>query len=744
MGTLGSLVVLWPHSYTPRVPDPNRRLPALDRPILLYLGLVCVAIAFGLPLCRRAIILSDEGYILQQALDLLDGRVLYRDMDAFITPGMWFAIAGAFAIAGPSVLVSRVLILAFYVALMVVGYRIVLDLTDRRYALCAVAGLLLFSVWAFPAWTFAFYSPAAVFFALFGLERLLAWSRSAAQRDLFFAGFLFGLSICFKQNYGAFALVGASVGWIAIRVEQGAQANAAPGRSLREIGVTAAGAFLAGLPFLVYLLANDAMPDAWQSLVVHPFEFGGKHDIPFAPLAELIRPDVYTDGVEKLTYLSFAMLHAPPIGFLHPLRIVHRMHALAYWIAPVVLLLGALAAVRMRGAWRLDGRLVAVLATCGMLFLGVFPRADFNHLVNVYQPILVALPIVLFAARRRLLADAPRARLALTSAVVLLSVLYGGVALYWYSALIRQQSTPLTMPRGGVLVGEMEARNIEDQIRTIVMKTDPGDALLTLPDLTMLNFLSERDVPSAYYNLYEHHITHDDGAAVVAGSEERGVTLAMTRYDNFFSDRVGLLDYAPVLSDYLVTHFERSFVGGNEDYIVYERRAAPLAVQPFTSALADCTLREDGVDDLRHHLLFSTLYHRARPNEPIPEEGVETVCRIDVPESGGVLSLEVGYRKPRLVKAGTTLSSTLSLRNAGERTELFQRNFRVVRRQGNVRQSPYARVEVDLTPWSGQRVDLIFETALNGVVMAHPLDFKGFAMVYRDPRIQTEPGGAHP
>jgi len=32
--------------------------------------------AFAVPLCRRSIVLADEGYILLQSLDLLSGKVL--------------------------------------------------------------------------------------------------------------------------------------------------------------------------------------------------------------------------------------------------------------------------------------------------------------------------------------------------------------------------------------------------------------------------------------------------------------------------------------------------------------------------------------------------------------------------------------------------------------------------------------------------------------------------------------------
>ncbi len=61
-----------------------------------------VVVAFAYSLCRRAINLTDEGYLLSQVVDMLGGKVLYRDMDAFVTPGIWFALAGLFKLVDPS------------------------------------------------------------------------------------------------------------------------------------------------------------------------------------------------------------------------------------------------------------------------------------------------------------------------------------------------------------------------------------------------------------------------------------------------------------------------------------------------------------------------------------------------------------------------------------------------------------------------------------------------------------------
>lgn len=732
-------------SYHPRVLDRLRRILAFDRPIWLTALVVAVALAFGLPLVRRGIILSDEGYLLQQALDLLNGRVLYREMDAFITPGAWFLLAGTFAIFEPSVIASRIPMLVAYVALCWTGYRIVAPISGRGWGLGAVAGLLAFSVWAFPAWTFAFYSPLAVLFALLALERLLAWQRAPRLRDLGLVGVWLGLSICFKQNYGIFALVGAAIAFAVMKFDGSPGAPDALRTSAREAGTVAIGVIAAGLPFLLYLWSHDALPEAWYSLVVHPFEFGGKHDIPFAPLSELWRPDLYSDGTEKLTYLSYAHLRAGPIGLLQAVRGTHRLHVLAYWLAPAIFAAGGVAAVvtGRRSGRRIDAASFAVVCVGGFVFLGVLPRADFNHLVNVYQPVVIAGAVVLQRIHALVPRGARALRIGFAAAVALLALLYGGTASIWYTVLLRTHVLPVAGSRGGVLVDAPDAAQIDELVRTIEAEVGPGEPLLTIPDLTMLNFLTDHPVPSAYYNLYEHHIAGDRGAAVVEGAERSGVDVAITRYDNFFSDRVGLLDYAPVLAEYLVTHFERERIGPDQDYIVYRRRAEPLAITPYVDVLQDC-VAEESTNVVLRHLLFSTVYHRSSLLIPIPAEGLATRCRVRVPDEGGVLSLELGYLQPAAVLPGTQIVSEISVLHGDERRRIHFETFRVVPAHGVRRQQPFHRIDLGIDRFAGLEVEIEFRTRLLGSVAMHPLDLKGFAMTYRDVRLQAEGGGARP
>ncbi len=552
-------------SYTARVLPVARRLRFLLRPPGSLLVAGALLLAFGFTLARRGIVMSDEGYLLLQAVDMLDGKRLYRDMDSFVAPGVWLLLAGWFRLVEPSVIASRVLALGGFLATTGVVHRCTLRLAGRGAAAGAVLALAVFAVWAFPAWTFSFYSPYAVLFALLALERLLAWQLSRRRRDLVLCGAALGLALVFKQNYGVLACVAAGIGWLAIRCE--ARASAAPRTALGEGLALAAGAAAIGLPLLAWLVAVGAFGAAFESLVLQPFGgFLGRHDIAYLPLSELVHKSKMA-GAGRLTYGAWAFTHtALRFDWPRPLvRGIEWLHVILYWLPPGFLAGAAALAFAARDARRrFDAGLLAAVAVAGAVFLGVFPRADFNHLVNVLQPTIIVAAVVsaraLARARRR-----PRGVFAVATAAAAATLsVYAAVAGYWYVDLLRTLTAKISQPRGGVLVSEAEKGMLDFEITRIQAATQPGDAVLTIPAGAMLNFLAERPMPSRYYNLYAVHIAGDQGAGVVAGARASGVKLAVTDYDDFFSERSRLRDYAPLLVDFVRREFAIDFTLGSD------------------------------------------------------------------------------------------------------------------------------------------------------------------------------------
>jgi hypothetical protein len=724
----------------------TRPAGAPGRPQALDWLLGGAVLAVGFTLCRRSLVLSDEGYLLLQSLDLAHGKILYRDMDSFVAPGVWLLLAALFRVFEPSVLVSRLAALACFAASVFVAARCVERLSGRASARAAVAGFLVFSVWAFPAWTWSFYSPWSILFALAALERLLAWRERERARDLVWTGAWLGLSLLFKQNYGAQAALGAGLAAAAIRLEAGTPLRALPG-ALAAAGLrVAAGAALVVAPVAGWLAAAGALDDAFRALVLHPFGgFLGQHDIAYLPPSELFRRDLMA-GQGRLTYGAFALTNAA-LRFDWPfalVRGVEGLHVLLYWLPPLCFGAGAVLALRpQRPGARLDGGLAAALALTGMLFLGVFPRADFNHLMNVYQPVLVAAPVVaqrLLSRRGRLPAGPRRAALSLAA---LLACLYAGVAAYWYVDLLRSLDEPLPGPRSGVKLARESSQMLEFEVNAIRASTRPGEPVLTLPGLAMLNFLAERPMPGRYYNFYAVHIAHDAGAGVVEDMERAGVRLVVADYHDFFSERARLRQYAPLLTRHLRRHFAPAFSVALDEHLFLRRRPRPLPELEIQSALSDCDVGPPDwrARSVRDHLLFDTLYHPLQWGEEPPRREVSTLCRASLPE-GGRLALALGYRQPSVVEPGTLLRGEVWVfpaeAGAAAPELVLAEEIAPVAATGWASPPPVER-RVDLSRWGGRTVLLLFRSLYRGEARVQTLDFKGFAMAWQDVVIEAAP-----
>jgi enamine deaminase RidA (YjgF/YER057c/UK114 family) len=683
----------------------------VTRPWLLPIVTGAIACLLAYPLARRSIILSDEGVMLAQAIEIARGKVLYRDLDAFVAPGIWYLLAATFSVFPPSVLLGRVIMLLGFGLTTVLSVRIALRFAPPACALMTAVGLMVAYVWAFPSWTFAFYSPFAVLFAIAALDRFLAWRSGQHKRDLFLTGVLIGLSIGFKQNYGALTFLGVLVTLPVTHVGTLAELPQAMRRSARDAGWVILGVFLVVGSITAFFAGQGALRPLWKLTVLHLASFGARQDIPYLPLSALWQKLLLV-GADRLTYGAVPLYAVgKPADLLGPatssLGVTERLHVLLYWLAPATILTGlALAMKPLLRSKEPDGDLAAVAIVGGALFLGVFPRADFAHLMNVYQPVVLMVALLLYrtVAWARPSYGPPLVRgdqggmhptcgesfrfariLSLSSTVTLcrwLSVfvclalvgVYALVAMFWYNRIRVQYDHPLKSERAGILVHAMEGDSLDAQVaflRSVTMEDEP---VLTVPDMSMLNFLAARPAPGRYYNLYEHHIAEDEGAGVVDEAERSAVRWVVTRYDDFFSDRVPLRRYAPRLWRYLDTQFEIVEVEADNRALFLKRRTGAATKQTITPVLGACAPPQENPhsQSIRHHLLFDALdqcvplYSGAA--RPFPERR----CIVTIPE-GGELSLGVGYRRleTAAIEPGTELTAEVWLL---PRNQVVQKN----------------------------------------------------------------------
>jgi hypothetical protein len=215
------------------------------------------------------------------------------------------------------------------------------------------------------------------------------------------------------------------------------------------------------------------------------------------------------------------------------------------------------------------------------------------------------------------------------------------------------------------------------------------------------------------------------------------VRLAVADYHDFFSERTRLRDYAPVLTEYLRRTFAPAFSVAIDEHLFLRRRAAPLPEGPAQDALADCDAGPEAWSrrTLRHHLLFDVLYHFLYDRSAEAIQDVSTLCRVRVPE-GAELAFRVGYRQPTEVEPGSELTAEIWVHRDGRPDELvYRESLPLVPVRGWV-SPPAAERRVDLSRFAGEAPILILRTRFRGGVRMNPLDFKGFAMVWQDPRVE--------
>lgn len=708
--------------------------------------LVVASVVIGFTLCRRGIILSDEGYLLLQSLEVAHGKVLYRDLDAFVTPGVWFLLGALFKLVSPSVLASRLVVLVVYLATLAVAARIVFRLADRAHARAAVGLLLLLTVWAFPAWTWSFYSPYALFLSLLALDRVLVWRASQRPRDLVWLGLILGLCVIFKQNFGVLAIVGAGLGVLAAELERGTARTTLARKSLVHGLRMAAGIFAVGAPVVIYFVWNDAFGAAFQALVLHPFgSFLGQHDIAYLPISEFFGRELM-NGPGRLTYGTYAF-NASVFDAAWPrelLRSVEILHVLLYWIPVGVFAVAAFLLLRSwRGGAGLDAGLAAALLMAVFIFLGVFPRADLNHLLHVYQPVVVVGAVVAFRVGRKPLLAARAFTLATRAAAAVVLLGYGSVSAYWYYDLFTTLNETLEQPRGGVQIELASKQMIDFEVEAIQLGTRPAEPVLAIPGLAMLNFLAERPMPGRYANYYAVHIAHDQGAGVVEALRKERVQLVVADFNDFFSERLRLREYAPLLIDHLRRFYTPTFNVAQDEHIFLRHRIRPRPEATRQSPLVDCDAEGDDWHSRarRDHLLFETLYHpmdRGQPGLPLRRQA-STLCRVSVPNKAQ-LTFSLGYRQPLKVAPGTSLMAEIWARPWG-RPELplkriFHESIEPVPATSWVSPPPAER-SVDLGSVAGEDAMLLFRTLYEGDVTLNDLDFRGFPQFWQDPQIET-------
>jgi len=227
--------------------------------------------------------------------------------------------------------------------------------------------------------------------------------------------------------------------------------------------------------------------------------------------------------------------------------------------------------------------------------------------------------------------------------------------------------------------------------------------------------------------------------------EARRTRLVLADYDDFFSETVGLRQYAPRLVKYLRRFFTPLLSVGVDEHLFLWRRPRPLPDLATRSPLEECDVSEFDwrVRGIRDHLLFETLYHPVqyvREGEQVIRRQLSTRCRIRVPD-GAQLAFGVGYRQPTTVSEDALLTAEIWVRRLADPEQglqlIFREEMQPLPATGWASPPPLER-RLDLAPFAGEEILLMFRTLFRGEARMNILDFKGFAMAWQDPQIEYE------
>ncbi|MCS5637887.1 MAG: glycosyltransferase family 39 protein, partial [Myxococcota bacterium] len=162
---------------------------------------------FQLPFFDLWFSMMDEGHMLQFADLRLRGGEFYRDATFYPLPGAFHFLALVFQVFGASILISRWVVLLEFALFVALFFYLIRKITSTSWALVGVGCLWLYRVWCFPHWQIYSYSTTSLLVFLGSITALVLYLERRERRMLAFAGFLFGLGVLCKQDYGAAVMI---------------------------------------------------------------------------------------------------------------------------------------------------------------------------------------------------------------------------------------------------------------------------------------------------------------------------------------------------------------------------------------------------------------------------------------------------------------------------------------------------------------------------------------------------------
>ncbi len=676
----------------------------------------------------------DEGHMVQFADMVLRGGEFYRDATFYPLPGAFYFLVLIFKIFGPSIVIARWVVMIEFAIFVMLVFVFMRRIVSLPYAALSVACMLLYRIWCFPHWHIYSYSTTSLLVLFICVLLLIRFFESADRRVLGLAGFVFGLGVLCKQDYGAAALLAV----------------------LGALVVYSRSAPRAARPPLPRLLVWFFLPASLVGAVA------GLHYWRVGILDDLLRFTVFNHlvGMSSYKYMSFPdlfpvlgqdialrtqsalMAFRPGILFMtdwvnvrsHPLftdtafydglmktyifgpQLLLAAGAVRLWLRRAALANEIASATRQR---YLQELVLLFLGTALICLVWLNKPQDYVHLAVLYWP-LICLALIylhdLFRGRRVL-------RLVVITALILpISALAG-----YSGRLLRQfyemHSELLPGERAGIYVQPKEVEMLTGVVSYMRENSAPGERVGTLPYFPIVNFLAERDGPHrSAYVLWPFPELPDRDQRIIDAMEATGTDLVIYNFTQFFRFPP-VWEYSPSLFRHLVENFEIDRVFSHDPWgykLVGLKRVDPGLQRPGIGIIGQAgervslSVAGDGpprpvAPEIRSTYLQRMLW----PFRPVlalrpSTGGRRSVMSIPlrVPDEGGRIRSAVAVHPQWWFELPPSwVRFKLAVRSEGERAEIFSQQLSPTLELGDRR---WFDVDVSLDAWAGREVTLEF------------------------------------
>jgi len=738
----------------PEEPAPQTLLRRLGAPLAAF----AATLLFQLPFFDRWFNFMDEGHMLLFSEMVARGGEFYRDATFYPLPGAFLFLAAVFEVLEPSILLTRWIVVLQFSLFVALIYVLLRRLVSAPWAWLAVLCLWLYRIWGFPHWHIYSYSTTALLVQLVCMLLLLRFFESGDRRVLALSGFVFGLGVLCKQDYGAAFMIAFVIG-LAVWARSGPRVGRRPLAPLLVWFFLPAG--LVGAATGLHYWRVGVLDDLLRFTVWN--HFVGMSSYSYDAFPDLLPlfgqdPELRTkDGIKSFMPGIMFTVDWPALRS-HPLFThtgLYDVLVKLFLFGPFLLLAGgALRLWRRRYAFGEAGsdadrqrflREGLLWLVAGMLLLLVWLNKpqDYLHLAVLYWP-LIGLCLVY---TRSLLSG--RRRLALATVLLLVvpvSALLGSSArAAWLLRSIHSER--IEGPRAGIWVKPFEARMLNEVVAYVQEKSAPGETVAVLPYFPIVSFLADRPGPHrTSYILWPFPEIPERDQRVIEAMEATRTRLVIYHFTQFSFPPVW--EYASELFDYLVDDFEIDRVFSYDLWgykLVGLEREDPPEGRPLVSARGDevsISVVTDGpprpvLPEERATWLMRAAwpFRRVLALRPTVSPGYSVMSvPLSVPDGGARLRTAVGvhphwwFRMPP-----TRVGFRLVVVDGDERRELFATSILPARELADRR---WIEVDVSLDEWAGRdvRIDFIDDTERT---RGETVWMGGWA----EPRLVTPPAG---